>query len=103
MKKSDIEAKAKNFIKLEKELRNDIKEYLLNELEETNESYTLAVDITIENENDSEFPRFSNPPTVTEMWLDEDNNIIFFVDDTEMYFEELTTYELMCIVKKLED
>lgn len=103
MKKSDIEAKAKNFIKLEKELRNDIREYLLKKLEGTDELDTMAVDITMETENDSEYPRFSNPPTVTEMWLDEDNNILFFVDDTEMYFEEMTTYELMYIVKELED
>lgn len=100
MKKSDITAKAENFIKLEKEIRNDIKEYLLKVLEGTDELDTMKVDITIEN--DSEYPTIVDNPTVTEMWLDEDDNIVFFVDDSEMYFDELSTYELIYIIKELE-
>ena len=100
MKKSDITAKAENFIKLEKEIRNDIKEYLLKVLEGTDELDTMKVDITIENE--SEYPTISDEPTLTEMWLDEDDNIVFFLDDSEMYFDELSTYELVYIVKELE-
>jgi hypothetical protein len=101
MKKSDITAKAENFIKLEKEIRNDIKKYLLKVLEGTDELDTMKVDITIET--DSEFPTFNEASTLTEMWLNEDDDIVFFIDSTEMYFEELSTYELMCIVKELED
>lgn len=100
MKKSDITAKAENFIKLEKELRNDIKEYLLKVLEGTDELDTMEVDITIET--NSEYPTFDDEPTLTEMWLDEDDNIVFFIDDSEMYFDELSTYELTYIVKELE-
>lgn len=100
MKKSDIKAKAENFIKLEKELRNDIKEYLLKVLEGTDELNTMEVDITIEN--NSEYPTIVDDPTLTEMWLDEDGNIVFFIDESEMYFEELTTYELVYIIKELE-
>lgn len=101
MKKSDIKAKAENFIKLEKELRKDIKEYLLKVLKGTDELDTMKVDITIEN--DSEYPTISDDPTLTEMWLDEDDNIVFFLDDSEMYFDELSTYELVYIIKELED
>ena len=100
MKKSDITAKAENFIKLEKEIRNDIKKYLLKVLEGTDELDTMKVDITIEN--DSEYPTICNDPTLTEMWLDEDDNIVFFLDDSELYFDELSTYELVSIVKELE-
>ena len=100
MKKSDIKAKAENFIKLEKELRKDIKEYLLKVLKGTDELDTMKVDITIEN--DSECSIFSDEE-VTEMWLDEDDNIVFFLDDSEMYFDELSTYELVYIIKELED
>lgn len=99
MKKSDIKVKAENFIKSEKELRNDINEYLLKVLEGTDELNTMVVDITIEN--DSEYPIFSDEE-LTEMWLDEDGNIVFFIDESEMYFEELTTYELVYIIKELE-
>lgn len=100
MKKSDITAKAEKFIKLEKEIRNDIKEYLLKVLEGTDELDTMKVDITIEN--DSEYPTIVDDPTLTEMWLDEDDNIVFFLDDSEMYFDELSTYELVYIIKELE-
>lgn len=100
MKKSDITAKAENFIKLEKEIRNDIKEYLLKVLEGTDELDTMKVDITIEN--NSEYPTIVDDPTLTEMWLDEDDNIVFFLDDSEMYFDELSTYELVYIIKELE-
>lgn len=100
MKKSDITAKAENFIKLEKEIRNDIKEYLLKVLEGTDELDTMKVDITIEN--NSEYPTIVDDTTLTEMWLDEDDNIVFFLDDSEMYFDELSTYELVYIVKELE-
>jgi len=101
MKKSDITAKAENFIKLEKEIRNDIKEYLLKVLEGTDELDTMVVDITIES--NSEYPTIVDDPTLTEMWLDEDDNIVFFLDDSELYFDELSTYELMYILKELED
>lgn len=100
MKKSDINAKAENLIKLEKEIRDNIKEYLLKVLEGTDELNTMKVDITIEN--DSYYPTFTNEPTVTEMWLDENGNIVFFIDDSEMYFDELSTYELVYIIKELE-
>ena len=100
MKKSVITAKAENFIKLEKEIRNDIKKYLLKVLEGTDELDTMAVDITIED--NSEYPTFNDEPTVTEMWLNENDDIVFFIDDSEMYFDELSTYELVSIVKELE-
>ena len=101
MKKSDIKAKAENFIKLEKEIRNDIKEYLLKLLEGTDELDTMKVDITIES--DSEYPTTIDEPTLTEMWLDENDDIVFFIDDSEMNFDELSTYELIYILKELED
>jgi hypothetical protein len=101
MKKSNIKVNVENFIKLEKEIRNDIKEYLLKVLEGTNELYTMAVDITIET--DSEYPTFIDASTLNEMWLDENNNIVFYIDDLELYFDQLSTYELMCILKELED
>ena len=100
MKKSDIKAKAENFIKLEKEIRNDIKEYLLKVLEGTDELDTMRVDITIEN--DSEYPSIIDDSILTEMWLDDDDDIVFFIDDSEMNFDELSTYELVYIVKELE-
>ena len=101
MKKSEIKAKAETLIYLEKELRNDIKEYLLKVLEGTNEFVTMVVNITIED--DSEYPTICDESTVTEMWLDEIDNIVFFIDDSEMYFDELSTYELVYIIKELED
>jgi hypothetical protein len=100
MKKSEINAKAENLIKLEKEIRDNIKEYLLKVLEGTDELDTMKVDITIES--DSYYPTFTDEPTVTEMWLDENDDIVFFIDDSEMYFDELSTYELVYITKKLE-
>lgn len=100
MEKLDIKAKAETFNKLEKELRSDIKKYLLKALEGTDELDTMVVDITIET--DSEFPTFNEASTLTEMWLNEDGDIVFFIDSTEMYFEELSTYELVCITKELE-
>ena len=100
MKKSDITAKAENFIKLEKEIRNDIKEYLLKVLEGTDELDTMRVDITIEN--DSEYPSIIDDSILTEMWIDDDDDIVFFIDDSEMNFDELSTYELVYIVKELE-
>jgi hypothetical protein len=100
MEKLDIKAKAETFTKLEKELRSDIKKYLLKVLEGTDELDTMVVDITIET--DSEFPTFNEASTLTEMWLNEDDDIVFFLDDSEMYFEELSTYELVFIVKELE-
>jgi hypothetical protein len=100
MKKSEIKAKAENFIKLEKEIRKDIKEYLLKVLEGTDELDTMEVNITIED--NSEYPTFEDEPIVQEMWLDDDDNILFLMDDSEMYFDELSTYELVSIVKELE-
>lgn len=104
MKKSDITAKSEKFIKLEKEIRNDIKEYLLKVLEGTDLLRTMCVDITIKNDSVYQvYPTFIDEPTVTEMWLDEDNDIVFFINDTDLYFDQLSTYELMYILKELED